>query len=381
MNKFIKYTCILIALAVIPFLSASCTGKAGPPGPIAETPIPIVLKFVEPEDLKIDVEAIGGGQDVTASASKVAVGEDISHIIENGPELVDEVEMYGIDFLDGIGEIEVPIGTDVTTFQRVVTFSEASIVLEGEREVKIDFSPFDFDNDGSLEPCSGHTATLPICARVWLDDLRFVAWIFESYPFPDDPNTAANEKDIGSGRFKAFLRAVSQDKVQRAAFTVNYEQAGVDEKTIDHFLDVTLKSEKAPFFNIPAETPVHVDVENHTEVSQSPLSESLLKRINTSRHLTVRDLETMEIVEDGEFGLQYLGQFLEGEDFWSGSIADLIGGAEEFTDACARISTGLVVEQSFCDDLDIRVLDAPFVRPFEDSDVAVPDGFLEFAPF
>ncbi len=85
--------------------------------------------------------------------------------------------------------------------------------------------------------------------------------------------------------------------------------------------------------------------------------------------------------------LYYLGQFIEGQDYWSGSIdADpfygMIINELTFTDVCAVISTGdPAADPGICQDLGISVAGIPFVAPTTDADVAYPPDFPALPTF
>ncbi len=76
---------------------------------------------------------------------------------------------------------------------------------------------------------------------------------------------------------------------------------------------------------------------------------------------------------------RYIGRFIEGEDFWSGSL-DAASGTTyvppSISNVCARISTGDAAEDpTICDSLGISVAGIPFVDRTTPADVAVQNDF------
>ena len=99
------------------------------------------------------------------------------------------------------------------------------------------------------------------------------------------------------------------------------------------------------------------------------------------------------VTHDEGYGiLQYIGQFLEDADYWSGSFFrsfEFVALTEpppmvSEQNMCGLISTGLAVDIGLCQDVngvDISVGQDPFIRFLEDADVAIPPDFPEDAPF
>jgi hypothetical protein len=360
--SLIKRAVFLIALICIPLVHSGCSSQATPT--LLEVPTPISLKFISPDRLKIDFGTIEFSQQKSIIVQKFVGDGPFGEVVAAGPETVDIVEGTGIDFLKGIEQLEVDINPNITTFEADFEFNEASDLLSGSHNIKILFDPLDFDNDGALEPCSGNTAALPVCAFIWLDNERLAAWIIEGYAFDDDPATPENEDTIGKGRFKVFR----EEGTGSTAFTVFYEQTSESEKTIEHFLtaQITLNEKE-------------MEAESHIKIAESLLDSSILKRIDANLTLSVP-------ADDFTVNSQYLGQFLEGTDLWSGSFDGEFltsGGTEpvQFVNQCVRISTGeLADDPNACDDRGISVGDDPFIRAFLPSDVSVPNEFQATPP-
>lgn len=345
MKCIMKGIILSLLLGMSALLYASCSSPAAPPAAPAEIPFPVALKFVEPEDLSVDVSTL---------QPAVGVGEFQNEII-SGAEGMELVEIFLGSSLNNIGQIEVPTDELVTTFEATMTFiSDGNYIEEyllGTREVRIDFGDFDFDGDGVSEGCSGHTAALPVCARMWIDGQRYLAWVFDSYPY------AAGAALPGSGRFKIYG---TQSGGYDITFAINYAREEPEDLMTELFLRGDLAGGVLTRPRL---------IESHTEVSQIGPADGALKRINSSG--------TIDMTNTGGpvAYSRYLGQFIEGQDFWSGSIDDNFALQTNFTNQCAQLSLGEVADVSNCDALGISVGDTPFVRFLEDTDLLIPPDF------
>jgi hypothetical protein len=384
--SLLKRAVLLIVLVCIPLVHSTCSSQSTPT--LLEVPVPVTLKFISPDRLKINFGTIERAAAGSVSVQKVVGEGEFSEAVAFGPETLELVESTGMDFLRGIEEVEIDVDPTITFFEDDIEFSDASDLLSGLHNVKILFGPFDFDNDGVLEPCLNDITQPPVCAFIWLDNEQLAAWVIEEYSFDDDPTTTENEETIGKGKFKVFAESVTaQDpqgtvpdrEVGSTAFTVFYEQDSEDEKTVEHFLKADIAS--GPFFSGGSQEDGNpFNVESHIKIAESLLNSSALKRIDAVTKLEVP-------AESFVIEAQYLGQFLEGVDLWSGSFDGEFFTSEgtepvQFANQCVRISTGELSEDpNACADRGFSVGDDPFIRAFLPSDVAVPNDFQEFAPF
>lgn len=336
---------------LIPALIVGCGGSpAGPPAPPAEIPLPVVLKFVPYEDIRINLSTISAASGTSINVYQaVGAGGEYSEAISFGPTWLSEFETFFISVTDGLNELEIPLSEETTTFQ------SAAIIGPQGGLAKIDFGDFDLDGDGTTEGCSGHTATLPVCARVWLNETRYLAWVFYEYAVEGNP---------GKSNFKIYT---SEEEVDLISAAINFDHRDPENKSTEvRALAEGLAAGDDKF-----------DALQHALVLQIGPDESALKRLNMSNSAIMSGVPW--------YSNLYLGQFIEGEDFWSGSFAgDNVFEFElaQFADVCARISTGNAAEDpNICDALGISVAGIPFIDSLDIADVAMPPDFPETPTF
>lgn len=402
LNKF-KYLALLLSLLVL----GACASPAGAPAPPTETPLPIVLKFVEPSQLDVNVSAISSTPNASISKS-FPPGMLISPVIQLGPDQKKIVnEQFIAPSFQNIDIIEIPVGETVTSFSADINFPETAsdelpVKLSGAHHVDLNFADYDFDNDGINEGCSGHTAALPVCVRFWLDGEKYLAWVFDEYAYKEgDINAPNGVATIGKGRFKIMI---PQDKWGMSAnFSVNYAEAPDPFSLSSEFFTIINRTGERTFQcegflgGIGCSFADEVNkIVYHLNASDDEHPEGLLKNIalhNRTHYRTVTygiDGFVNGSVDEGEYYVvDYLGRFItdansrtiEGKDYWSGSVAfeGFLDGTtipyESETNSCGDISTGFAVELSFCDDLGISVGEAPYIRETTEADVAMPTNF------
>jgi hypothetical protein len=348
-----------------------------------------------------------------------------------------------------------------TCFTDTVTFSAATGILNGTHEVKLDFQAFDFDNDGVKEDCSGNAKEPPICVRFWLGmgetAKPFIAGVFERPPIyldkceesycpagrvcedtdcveqvctcsqyvldeldkiknisitnpKCDDGYCANHADatctcdenfkdkpiiVGEGRFK--IRAWDIEEGFNLLTRYNYNEKHPEntdteakkyEKDVEYLFHIWPSG--SSFGQISG-----FDIEKfdgHSALSQVGPQKSAFKSLNISTQIEG------EVEDYKDIDLNYIGQYVEGQDFWGGKLlADffLKETNEEYIidepSICAsplpRDGRSLVVDESNCqsvggDKIDIRARDVPFVSPLKDpyADVAFPTDFPETPP-
>ncbi len=349
-TKNIRALFILLALAALPLIFVACGSPAGVPSPPVEMPSPIVLKFVEPSAIHIDFSTISAATAGSVNVyDAVGSGGTYSQAIAEGPALLAETENGIATLLTGIGALEIPVSATTTTFEGVIPACNGTASCAA----KLDFGDFDLDGVGGTEGCSGHTAALPVCARMWLDGTRFMAWVFDTYPAADNP---------GKSRFKVFQTSADGDEYVSAI-------------SFDH-RDPLNKFTELFFRGIFVEAPNTYTSMRHIEAVQVGAADSALKRLN------LRDEIFVNAAPD-PMDFLYLGQFKEGENYWSGSVDDnKYGVFGEFTDVCAAISSGnAAADPTICDTLGIGVAGIDFTRAAVDADFIVPIEFPEVPTF
>jgi len=374
---------LVLALAAIPLLGFAC-GTAAPPSAPSEVPSPIVLKFVEPEDLRVNLDTIAPATTPSINVyDAINPGGEFGDIITFGqPAVTSTEENFIIPTLAGISEIGIPISDTTTTFTDTVTFSSAAGFLAGTHEVKIDFGDYDYDNDGSTEGCSGHTAALPICVRFWLDDARYLAWVFQAYPLDDDPATAANEKTAGQGRFKIFLNEENpligdnEDFVTYVA--VNYTEDAANERLdIEQYLQaIRVKPDSdIGFLDIVA---AFQEFDWHLTAFKIGAEATAVKNASLNAYFDIADPTSGDT---GYWRFKWLGQYIEDKDFWSGSFfkegqMNALPPATQLQEnICAQLPSGNAADTTECQALGIYVDGIPFATDFTEAAVAIPNEF------
>ncbi len=359
-----------IAMAIgLACVLVSCGSPAGVPAPPVEMPSPIVLKFVEPSRLQIDFSTISAAPAAAIDVYEaVGSGGTYSSAIALGAANVDAYFQRLTLLLNGIGSFEIPVSEVTTTFISQVFCGDGGFDTEGTPgttpcTIKIDFGDFDFNADGVKDGCSGHTAALPICARLWVDDVRYLAWVFDTYPDDTIP---------GVGRFKLFEPEEAGGQLVTA---FHYDQRDLENRVHEAFARMTIP--QAPLVGIG---------DGHMEIAQIGPAATALKRINS--YSTTYGTENGVPMPAYDGSLTYLGQYKEGSDYWSGSFAatgvyrGMLALPPDFLNVCAVISTGNAAEVlGICDDLGISVVDIAVVRPLVDSDISMPPDFPEAPTF
>lgn len=344
-----KYLFLLIILIAIPLLNISCNSPASPPAPPLETPLPIALKFVPYEDIRIDLSTISAPVVSGNIVKAIGAGGEFSGILGVEEFFLTEFENVLTGALSLLNLLEIPISEDTTTFETTIEEGPGTL-----NELKLDFADFDLDGLNGAEGCSGHTAELPVCVRMWLDGERLVAWVFDTYPLPASGGNPANP---GKSRFRLLF----------PVFTIIYQFA-ID---LDHRDPLNVSNE---FFSKTVTIDAnswHIS-QKHMDIYQQGEQVTALKGLNLDWRFDEFDLTDTLISESS---LQYLGQFREGSDFWSGSILGFhsIDGTFGETDLCAQISTGNRADSSECDAVGITATGIPFVTPLVDADVEFYD--------
>jgi hypothetical protein len=298
----------------------------------------VVLKFVEYPEFAIDISTVttpaaNPSINVTKEVGQGTYTDDILYA-----GFVEEIGTWLADIMEGLGALEIPVGDTVTTFEGTLTRNNFFTDYQDQTfTAKVDFGDFDLDGDGNTEGCSGHTNTLPICARVWLDGQRYLAWIFEEYPTATNP---------GKSRFRIQYEFIFIQDTQLTV-AMEFDQRDPENKYIDGRSGLII-------LNNPP-NPIQDKVGLY--VSQVGPDASAIKQINLA-----------------EFGQPQdplrLMQWKEGSDRWSGSIVN------NYTDICVKLSTAEELppgETPTCSDLGISVAGIPFLTLHDDSVVQFHD--------
>lgn len=395
MNKRF-FTALVLVFPLLAGLAGCSGGIGGGPGEIEATiPAPVVEipKFFSlPSDVGVDVTKVHQGPGPSSLMSLLAIGDDISEAIEGGFLLVEDLTSENSQALTAMSKVTIPVDPTVTVHEEIID-------VEGSVSIKIDFTAFDLDGDGSVESCTGSTCPLsgdfpddkcpseapladlqPICYRVWVDArppfdpasyFRFMAGLIERFPLPDDQDTVEDESNAGNGRFRVLgqIQILAPEQSIVRFWETAYTHRDPD--------DPLKRSTDFSQAHVLFDTGVVTEFFNsqHIKVEQAGLPNAI-DETNTVKTIQASNLE-------GEGGsesfTQYTARFHEDKDFWSGSVnVDPLnpptGLNFDFQAACARISTGLVTSSGNCSDLGIDVSEVPFLNFVVDPlAIAFPD--------
>lgn len=340
-----------VVLLLLGFLGCSTESPdpASPPAPPAE--LPSALKF--PESIAIDVGKISDSQSTQGSLTLVGMGP-LSTAISQGSKMVKLVNQMIDETLKVLNRLEIPVNSLTTTFTRSFSDSNHSF------EVKIDFSDYDYDGDGDREGCSGHTGATPVCCRIWVNQERLMACVFDAFP---------SESNAGAGRFKMVPPTQLVEEVgQEVEVGVVYDHQDPLDKSSDIFGQGRFAGSILEANNFLG----------HVSLSQVG-AEATAKK-------TVRAVLNQRFDSGDRCFQSYVGQWIENQDYWGGSVlsdggTSSCGDDFDFTNSCGQISTGLAVTQSLCLDFGIDVEGISSVGLPVSADTALPDDFPASPPF
>jgi len=333
----------LIPYAALFVLLGCAGGGAAPPAPLSELPT-----FLSLPDARIDVSEVASAPPpaIAFSAVKNAVGSggEFSDEIALAPDKIGDANItFGFVLQDFFRQFTIPVNTN-SNFETVIppAFGASS------GDVKIDFSDFDYDGNGSKEGCSGHTAALPICMRIWFGGEPFMEAVFSDFPTESSP---------GAGRFKAVVLGTGGDAGVRFAFNYNHS-------------DPLNKNTESLLF-VPPED--FAKTYRRSQISEVGPEGVAKKSINFSDE-SFFDSTTPSTIK-------YIGRFLQDPDplqiFWSGSL-DISPDLQTPTltnvsDVCAQVATGNGVLEGTCQDIGIDTTGTSFIDFAKDADFAFFD--------
>lgn len=395
---------VLLALVGIALALPGCGGQqnvpSAVPAPPIEIPAPAVLKFVSAQGLDVDLASI--------SASSVPLPAlSLNKTIVIDPTTIDPLEfkLLFIGFgptvgeffaelfagiLGGIEAIEIPMSEANTGCQATVTFPSTALgYLLDKHEALLDFSDFDLDGQNGPEGCSGNTKIFPVCVRLWLDGVRFLAGVFEEPPVYATSGSVPDA--LGRGRFKIWVPGWRDFA---ALIAYQYEQPGTEpQKDVTYFYRF---DRTAPF--LPTDPFTMTAMEGHTNLFQEGPAASAFKRFNMNAQLfdmtqrmefTFNDQTIIQEFDFGDPTLKYLAQFREGLDLWSGALDEVSPLFQQLYGdtnivlpiTCAHPSSGALEPNATCDAAGISVADPPaYLRAVTPADYALPSAFANSPP-
>lgn len=305
-----------------------CSSAATVPAPIAETPS---LQFPESVAIGVGTTQAGPGASIKLSIDPV------------GPFFEEIVFGSGIVFLGNTITTAVLGPLSAFRIPSAVDFTDCSTAINEEGTLKtlsIDFAKYDFDGDGNLD-CSGNTAVLPICYRVWVGNERRIAGIFEQQ-IPTSSQT-------GAGRFIADSVDLGTAKITRVR--ANYDF--VD--PLDLLNEVFLPSDDSGDETLDG--PVA-----HTVARQEGSAATSKKTVNFSLGPLVNGVT----------------QWREGSDFWLGTINEFVDVSPDFEsldNQCATISTQEAAPNPSCTSVGLNLAGLEFPSVGSLADLEFPADF------
>ncbi len=370
LNKIILF----LALAIMAIVVVGCGSPAGVPAPPVELPTPIVIKFVEPEQLHINFDTISVAPSLSRGLAKtVGPGGTYSSLIPLGPSQVQEIEdRFFVPSLKGITTIDIP--PEVTTFRDTVIFPDLEVYLSGTHDVALDFRPtsIDINGDGVMESCMGTSSLVPACILFWLDNVRYSVWRIE------EP-VSADGISAGTGFFRTYV-----DNLQGYAtkFAIAYDQrvAVPDARNFEFFLNAVNNwggGYSGSFGDL-------AEANYHLITRQNGADVSAYKSIDLTADIVFFDVTESAYTY---MTMNYVGRYVEGYDLWSGSVYTKISSALSATpsfendqlDICARISDGNAAEyKELCDNVagfNLRDGNTAYIRAAQPDDFTIPVVF------
>jgi hypothetical protein len=310
-------------------------GKAAAPGPIAEVPMPAVLKFVNYEGLRIDLGAISP----PGAQAQIVAGKDIPIIDFTAGDMIAQYVRYGPNAfsyfagtflaptLTGIEKIGIPTedaqGQPTTVYQAEVAFTTgpdcatAGGVLSCTHEITVDFRQFDFNGNGdAADDCSGNAKHAPVCIRLWLGPAPFIAGVIEAPATYAEGATVPSA--IGKGHFKVNVASYAGYS-SAIAYTYDDTQTAQSLKAVEYWF-----STRPEAGITTGENNLNIqEWTSHSIVGQQGEPATALKTITMNDLVTQQEAGAGNPVGQGDF--QYLGQYREGGNYWSGSLQSVNG--------------------------------------------------------
>lgn len=430
--KLLSVSAVLLLFIVGLSKCASNPNPGVAPAPPIE--IPVMLNFAT--SVKVDASEIKSTAAASLSAGKATyTPAQIETTIKLGGDLAAAVNLFSevplAVFRSGDNRISVPTNPNYNQCQ----FDSSGASCNGSKidgskinPIKMDFADFDLDGNGANEGCSGSTCPIncnavsycpvnsdgtfgcptqtstaadikPICVRLWLKNVdagdtdykRFIGMRMDRIPCSvrtgaltclsqaeiDAADSSQVVQNPGLGEYRATITFYNQ---QESSINVdNARNVGV---VYDHFdlaasadvnkksIDVNLKELK----NLAGSQELLATTKTRSIVNQETITGSTNVRKKVTEDNTFSDTYTLF---GGNTFLQYLAQFLENGNYWSGTVHSSAGDIE-FTALCARLTAsgsepmGTEVAQSFCtgEQIDVTGITLP---AYNDASTAFPN--------
>jgi hypothetical protein len=194
------------AVLIAALLACSSPNPAGPPAPPAE--LPTALRI--PSDLSLNVTELAAPGGAPALTLKAFDSADVLDAIHQSADLI-EVSNDILDIaLSVVSRDDIPVDPTVTTFLtsfpsksgRPVRQDRLQAVRSGRQRGRRGLQrlhlPVGCLADG-LDACPSEAPVAdlqPICFRIWLDDRRFMAGLFDRVPTVENPESGRIRMDL-----------------------------------------------------------------------------------------------------------------------------------------------------------------------------------------
>lgn len=364
-------------------LGCAITNPAGPPAPLAEVPSAISV----PDSVEVSVSEVGSSTPVSPSLNLIQRFKN--EVLPIGGEFFDAI-VFGFNtnelanaalagVLAEVSAVEIPTNPLTTTFTAPSAFSDTTL--------KFDFADFDFFGTGGTAGCTGCTCPTgcdtacpseapfedlqPICYRIWNnpgggdDFVPLMAGIMNQLPIKDDPNTPEDESNPGVGSFRVSLANQSEDPPQNVSFGANYahrDPARPLDLSTEYFLSFVNNDDIEPDATV-----------SFVRVQQVALDEATPNPNRLEKTIQESVNQPISSEPDANSTFQYLARYRTDFDFWSGTFQNFLRfpgqafavpppNVENFTAACAQLTTGVGVDAAVCQDIGIDVSQVPFLE-------------------
>ncbi|MCE9625643.1 MAG: hypothetical protein K8R69_09375 [Deltaproteobacteria bacterium] len=327
-SKFLQFLLWGLLLAGV----VSCSGVV--PGNNATVPAPVVelpsLQF--PSSVSVDTNQLSGAPSQPQLAL-INIGDSLDSDIDR----IQVASQFFLNFVDlsvlaPLAPLRIPRGTNVTTFE------DAIVINTRVANIKIDFAPYQYDASGTGLNCSGNTAGLPICYRIWIDDVPTLAGLFLAIPKDDNP---------GIGQFKGLPL---DDRLEGSVGSL-----------YDHLDPAAISTEVFTAVNGFRELGHGLlDAITTQDVTFTTINFSFLENQNTTRDVA---------------------RYRDDQNFISISQESTNPGILNYIAACGDLLTRLVIDSNICVNAGIDVTGIDFVDFATPADVTLPADFPVVPPF
>jgi hypothetical protein len=293
---------------------------------------------------------------IAASSAALTSGSgsspsNYSSAISEGAGLAAESEQLLTFLLSPFQNLKIPVGSATTQHQSTLTITNGSGTKSVTLAAAVDLSDFDLDGDGNTEGCSGHSAALPICLRIWLDGERFLAGRLDAFPGATSP---------GAGRLTI-----------RKTSTMPAGEDGMGVSVIfDHTDPNNISSEM--FWGMPSNEmgSEQIVAVRHVLLTKTGEPTAAVCTLNLADEMAVTGTNT----------LRYLVRYRVDQDLWSGSVEaqgmfSSMLGIESFDDVCVDSTTGQQVADTLCTAAGISISGLTSVPIAGPDSVALPADF------